>query len=102
MLFRSYIITANVDMENNMALTNSQILDIDDAFSIDFRNRCQKQNGEIEVLSLFTDQDITDLLTNDTSLIIAYTPVGMEIGFNYYYGWVTVTYQDYQKFQNHF
>ncbi|GFI45829.1 hypothetical protein IMSAGC019_01142 [Lachnospiraceae bacterium] len=101
-IYETYIITANVDMENNMALTNSQILDIDDAFSIDFRNRCQKQNGEIEVLSLFTDQDITDLLTNDTSLIIAYTPVGMEIGFNYYYGWVTVTYQDYQKFQNHF
>ncbi len=101
-VYESYVITANIDMENGMALTNSQILDIDDAFSVDFRNRCEAQNGEIDSLSMYSDQDITDMLTNDDSLIIAYTPVGMEIGFNYYYGWVTVTYQDYQKFQKSF
>lgn len=101
-VYESYVITANIDMENGMALTNSQILDIDDAFSIDFRNRCEAQNGEIDSLSMFSDQDITDMLTSDESLIIVYTPVGMEVGFNYYYGWVTVTYQDYQKFQKGF
>lgn len=99
-IYESYVIPVNIDMESRMALTNSQILNINDAFSIEFRERCEKQNGEIQFFSLFSDQDITYLLTSEDSLIIFYTPLGMEIGFNYYYGWVTVTYKDYQKYQN--
>lgn len=100
--YESYVISVNIDMESGLALTNSQLLDIDDEFSIEFRNRCERQNGEIDTLSIFSDQDITELLTDDASLIIFYTPLGMEVGFNYYYGWVTVTYQDYQKYKSHF
>ena len=100
--YETYIISVNIDMESGMALTNSQMLHIDDAFSIDFRDRCEKQNGKIDSLSMYSDQDITMLLTDDSSLIIFYTPLGMEVGFNYYYGWVTVTYQDYQEYQSHF
>lgn len=100
--FESYVVSVNVDMESGLAMTNSQILDIDDNFSIDFRNRSEEQNGEIGGLSLYSDQDITGMLTDDESLIIFYTPLGMEVGFNYYYGWVTVTYKDYQKYKSHF
>lgn len=100
-VYESYVIPVNIDMESKMALTNSQLLDIDDAFSIEFRERCEKQNGEIQFFSLFSDQDITYFLTDEDSLIIFYTPMGMEVGFNYYYGWVTVTYKDYQKYQSH-
>lgn len=100
--YETYIISVNIDMESGMALTNSQLLNINDTFSIDFRKRCERQNGEIDSLSYYSDQDITTLLTDDSSLIIFYTPLGMEVGFNYYYGWVTVTYQDYQKYQSHF
>lgn len=100
-VYESYVIPVNIDMKSKMALTNSQILDIDDAFSIEFRKRCEKQNGEIQFFTLFSDQDITYLLTDEDSLIIFYTPMGMEVGFNYYYGWVTVTYKDYQKYQSH-
>ncbi len=100
--YETYIISVNIDMESGMALTNSQLLNIDDKFSIDFRRRCERQNGEIDSLSYYSDQDITTLLTDDSSLIIFYTPLGMEVGFNYYYGWVTVTYQDYQKYQSQF
>ncbi len=100
--YESYIISVNVDMESGLALTNSQLLNINDEFSIDFRKRCERQNGQVDSLSMFSDQDITYLLTDDTSLIIFYTPLGMEVGFNYYYGWVTVTYQDYRKYQSHF
>lgn len=99
-IYESYVIPVNIDMESRMALTNSQILNINDAFSIEFREKCEKQNGEIQFFSWFSDQDITYLLTDEDSLIIFYTPMGMEIGFNYYYGWVTVTYRDYQKYQN--
>lgn len=99
--YESYIISVNIDMESKMALTNTQLLAIDDDFSIDFRERCEKQNGEIAFLESFSDQDITELLTDDGSLIVFYTPMGMEVGFNYYYGWVTVTYRDYQKYRSH-
>ena len=43
-------------------------------------------------------QEITELLTSDGDLIIFYTPQGMEIGFNYDEGWVTVTYHDYREY----
>lgn len=99
--YESYVVPVNIDMKSKMALTNTQLLDIDDAFSIDFRERCEKQNGEIAFLESFSDQDITELLTDTGSLIIFYTPMGMEVGFNYYYGWVTVTYRDYQKYRSH-
>ncbi len=100
--YESYVISANIDMESKIAFTNSQLLAIDDEFSIEFRKRCEKQNGEIESLYYYSDQDITQMLTSDDTLIIFYTPLGMEVGFNYYYGWVTVTYPDYQKYQRKF
>ena len=31
-------------------------------------------------------------------IIVFYTPNGMEIGFNYEEGWVTVTYEEYEKY----
>lgn len=100
-IYESYVIPVNIDMKSKMALTNSQILEINDAFSIEFRERCEKQNGEIQYFSVLSDQDFTYLLTDEDSLIIFYTPMGMEVGFNYYYGWVTVTYKDYQKYRSH-
>ncbi len=98
----SYVVSVNVDMESKMMLTNSQLLDIDDEFSIDFRNRCEKQNGEIRSLDYYSDQDITEMLNSEEELILFYTPIGMEVGFNYYNGWVTVTYPDYLKYQKKF
>lgn len=102
--YESYVVSVNIDMKSKMALTNSQLLEINDQFSVDFRNRSQEQNGEISYLYNFTDQEITELLTDEDSLIIFYTPLGMEVGFNYYYGygWVTVTYRDYKEYERHF
>ncbi|MDD6491854.1 MAG: hypothetical protein PUG54_06500 [Firmicutes bacterium] len=98
-VYESYVVSVNIDMESKMALTNTQLLDIDDEFSIDFRERCEKQNGSIELLNYYSDQNITQMLTSEEHLIIFYTPLGMEVGFNYYGGWVTVTYRDYGKYQ---
>ncbi len=98
--FESYVISVNVDMESGLAMTNSQILNINDDFSIDFRERTEKQNGSNDTLDYYSDQEITQLLNDENSLIIFYTPLGMEVGFNYYSGWVTVTYPDYARFVN--
>lgn len=95
----TYVVSVNIDMDNGMVMTNTQLLDIDDEFSIDFRRRSDKQNGENELLDRYSDQNITEMMNQESTLIIFYTPLGMEVGFNHYYGWVTVTYPDYQDFQ---
>jgi len=99
-IYESYVVSVNIDMDSGMEMTNSQILEIDDEFSIDFRKRSEKQNGQSETMDYYTDQEITSMMNDDSTLIIFYTPLGMEVGFNYYYGWVTVTYPDYAKYQN--
>lgn len=101
-MYESYVVSVNFDMGSGMQMTNSQILDIDDEFSIDFRERNERQNGQIDGLEYYSDQDITEMLNDDDYLIIFYTPLGMEVGINYYFGWVTVTYTDYEKFSNPF
>lgn len=99
-MFESYVVSVNIDMESGLAMTNSQILHIDDDFSIDFRERTIEQNGDNDSLNYYTDQEITEMLNDDDYLIIFYTPLGMEVGFNYYFGWVTVTYTDYKDYMN--
>jgi hypothetical protein len=84
-------------MEKGVILDNNDMLSIDDDFSVDFRKRSDKQNGEIDYLTYLTDQQITDYFESD-DIIVFYTPMGMEIGFNYEQGWVTVTYEDYEQY----
>lgn len=98
----SYVISKNFDMQTGMTLNNTELINMNDEFSIDFRERCEKQNGEISDLSMMSDQEMTEYLTDSDLLIIFYTPMGMEIGFNYYDGWVTVTYSDYEKYAKQF
>lgn len=95
----SYVVSYNVDMDMGMMLNNTHLLAIDDSFSVDFRERCEIQNGAVEELDYMSDQEITYYLTDNDYLIAFYTPLGMEVGFNYYDGWVTVTYKDYEKYR---
>lgn len=88
----------NIDMKDGVILDNTGIIDVNDDFSVDFRKRSDTQNGTISSLTRMTDQEITKYLTTEDNLIIFYTPQGMEIGFNYSDGWVTVTYKDYEDF----
>ncbi len=92
-----YLYSLNIDMENGVVLDNQSLIRTDDDFSVDFRQRSDKQNGEIEYLTMLSDQEITEYFTSD-DIIVFYTPLGMEIGFNYEYGWVTVTYKDYEQY----
>ncbi len=92
-----YLRSINVDMKNGVILDNEDILAIDDEFSVEFRQKSDEQNGEISYLTYMTDQQITDYFKSD-DIIVFYTPKGMEIGFNYEEGWVTVTYEEYEKY----
>lgn len=91
------LVCINVDMKNGVVLDNKEMLVTDDAFSVEFRNKSDEQNGEITYLTGKTDQQITDYFKSD-DIIVFYTPKGMEIGFNYEEGWVTVTYEEYEKY----
>lgn len=94
----AYLYCINIDMRDGVILENTDIISVDDDFSVDFRYRSDEQNGTIDGVDRMSDQEITELLTSDSSLIIFYTPQGMEIGFNYDEGWVTVTYHDYRNY----
>jgi len=91
------LVCLNVDMKNGVVLENKEMLVTDDAFSVEFRNKSDEQNGPIDFLTAKTDQQITKYFNSD-DIIVFYTPKGMEIGFNYEEGWVTVTYEDYEKY----
>ncbi len=93
----AYLYCINIDMENGVILDNENILSIDDTFSVEFRKQSDIQNGEIVYLTSMTDQEITALF-NSPDIIVFYTPKGMEIGFNYDEGWVTVTYEEYEQY----
>lgn len=93
----AFLYSINIDMENGVILENENMLSIDDDFSVEFRKKSDVQNGEIIYLTGMTDQEITDHF-NSSNIIVFYTPKGMEIGFNYEEGWVTVTYEDYDKY----
>ena len=93
----AFLYSINIDMENGVILENENMLSIDDDFSVEFRKKSDVQNGEIIYLTGMTDQEITDHF-NSSNIIVFYTPKGMEIGFNYEEGWVTVTYEEYDEY----
>lgn len=88
----------NIDAENGMILDNKSMIQADDAFAVDFRTKSREQNGTIAELEYLTDQEIVQYLSGAGTGIVFYTPLGMEIGFNYGENYVTVTYQDYEKY----
>ncbi|MCM1251588.1 MAG: hypothetical protein NC321_02110 [Clostridium sp.] len=92
----AYCYSINIDMRDGIIMDNTDIITVDDDFSVDFRYRSDRQNGN--AVEWASDQEITEFLTSPGNLIIYYVPQGMEIGFNYDEGWVTVTYHDYEDF----
>ena len=89
----------NIDVENGVVMDNSSIIEIDDEFAVDFRKRCKQQNGMVDELEYMSDQEIAYYLSQEGTSIMFYTPMGMVLG-QYIGGYyVTVTYKDYEKFQ---
>lgn len=72
----------------------SQMLEIDDDLVRQFRARDSRQNGTVEFVEQLSDEELKDYLSDDEKRVVFYTPVGLEIGFNYDGGWVTVTLKD--------
>lgn len=91
----------NIDVEKGVIINNTEMLDADDAFSVDFRIREAEQN-QSDVLDYYTDQEITEMLNEPFNLIVFYTPLGLEVGLNHDFGFSTATYKDYKNYLKQF
>ena len=91
----------NIDVKNGVVMNNVGVLYIDQAFIDDFRIREAEQNNS-DIISMYEDWELMELFLEPDSLILYYTPLGMEAGFNHDYGWSTVTYKDYEKYLMNF
>lgn len=103
-----YMTADNIDLKNGEFLSAKDILDIDASFATKFKEYSRAQNGsDVEALYYLTDEELVDMLLNDDTNIIFFSPCGLEVGMNYAFhqsysnfGWVTVTlnnFEDYVK-----
>ncbi|MCD8241243.1 MAG: hypothetical protein LUD73_02250, partial [Lachnospiraceae bacterium] len=90
-----WISAVNYNMSTGEKIPGSEILDEDEeTLAQRFRSQSETQNGSISALDEMSDEELLAYLTDDTTRVIFYTPVGVELGFNYDTGWVTVTLKD--------
>ncbi|MDO4291771.1 MAG: hypothetical protein Q4C65_00925 [Eubacteriales bacterium] len=92
----------NIDVRTGTVLKLQDLLVYDRELAECFRSRVAAQNGEELDKELWTDALLSQLLSSESGVAF-YTPVGLELGFNYNgvngrYGWVTATIKDYERF----
>lgn len=93
----------NIDVQTGSVMEHRNMVDYSAALAQKVRAQNLYQNNvDIESFS-WSDEDITALLQSGEGVVF-YTPVGLEVGFNYSaadtgYGWLTVTLKDYAQYQ---
>lgn len=92
----------NIDLNTGTVLEHDGMISYTEELAQRFRSQNEYQNNEKLEESDWTDEQLRQLL-EDSGGIVFFTPVGLEIGFNYNgagnaYGWVTVTLKDYEKY----
>lgn len=90
----------NFDMKTGTCRYNTEIIQPSAALVQAFRDMSEYQNGTVENLDRMSDEEILSHFSDEDSLILFYTPVGLEIGFNYEEGWITATLKEYEQFLN--
>lgn len=88
----------NFDLKTGTLLNNTDIIEVSDDLVDAFVEQSIYQNGYTSSVSDYSDDEKADFMKNEDSLILFYTPVGLEIGYNHPNGWVTATLKDYQRF----
>lgn len=92
----------NIDVRTGTLLSNQEMVSYTDTLTQKFRSQNSVQNGDKMDLAEWPDELIGQLLASEAGVVF-YTPVGLEIGFNYsgtngMSGWVTVTVKNYEQF----
>lgn len=82
-------ITLRVD--TGEVISYEEMANVNEELVWQFRSRNSHQNGTVEFVDELSDEELMEYLKNAEDSVMFYTPVGLEIGFNYDGGWVTVT-----------
>ena len=89
----------NVDLISGEIMNNGGLIEYSPQLAERFRDQSSRQNGRVEAVEMMDDEQLLDFLSDENTNIVFYTPVGLEIGFNYTTsdstGWVTATIKDY-------
>ena len=92
----------NIDMKTGEIMDNDRIINTDETFAEFFKDRSFNQNGYVAALEDSEAKEISATLSDDKSRILFFTPLGLEIGINYRYGysygWVTVSINDFASY----
>lgn len=90
----------NFDIKTGTCRYNTEIIQPSAALVQAFRDMSEYQNGTVENLDRMSDEEILSYFSDEDSLILFYTPVGLEIGLNYEEGWITATLKEYEQYLN--
>lgn len=88
----------NFDLTTGTYLYNTDIIEVSDELVNAFKKQSDYQNGELSAVHQFSDEEIQDFMSQEDTLILYYTPVGLEVGYVYQDGWISVTFKDYEKY----
>jgi len=88
----------NFDLTTGTLLNNTDIIEVSDELVNAFIEQSIYQNGYTYSVSDYSEEEIADFMRDEKSLILFYTPVGLEIGYNHPDGWVTATLKEYSQF----
>lgn len=88
----------NFDLTTGTLLYNTEMIEASEELAKAFRSQSDYQNGESIAVSQYTDKEIVDFMADEESLILYYTPVGLEVGYNYSDGWITATLKEYEEY----
>lgn len=78
-------------IETGEVIAHEEMAQVDEELAWQFRARDSYQNGTVEFVEGLSDEELAEYLGDEKDSVMFYTPVGLEIGFNYDGGWVTVT-----------
>lgn len=84
----------NFHVSTGEGISYTEILELDNTTAARFREQDRSQNGGVEYVQKLSDEELLERLQNQEEAILFYTPVGLEAGFNYEEGWVTVTFKE--------
>lgn len=88
----------NFDLKTGTLLNNTDIIEVSDELVDAFIEQSIYQNGYTSSVSDYSKEEIADFMSDEDSLILFYSPVGLEIGYNHPNGWVSVTLKEYKQF----
>jgi len=88
----------NFDLTTGTYLYNTDIIEASDELVKAFKKQSDYQNGELSAVHQFSDEEIRDFMSEEETLILYYTPVGLEVGYMYPDGWISITLKDYEKY----